>query len=383
MHLSKVYSSFCGVEVNKPYIYDLFYPIVEDKFITIDSNNSSGNSYHHWQDVVDFLIPYLRKEKISIFQIGDEKDKKILHVNRTNEGLSNTQYPFIIKKSLIHITSDGFSAQISTANDVPTVILKEEDINDYPWGDSKNQVIITPPKEECKDANLINAIQPEKIAKAILTFLNIDHEINYETVYMGEKYVDGIEFVESVPDSVVSLKTLQIPSVICRMDLHFNEQNLLGQLQQGKAIVVTDQPIDLRILKQFKQNINELIYVVKETNHPEFCEGARDIGINLILVSYLDEESITEHKLKYMDMGNILRQNCYSFKDVPRHEDLDIDKLYFKSKKYTLSKGNIYQSEYSWKNNIPTKNKSEIQKAHDSALFWKSLELFTILKKTD
>ena len=82
-----------------------------------------------------------------------------------------------------------------------------------------------------------------------------------------------------------------------------------------------------------------------------------------------------------MEIGNIIHQKSYKFEDLPNHEDLNLDSLYFKSRKYTLSNKKMYTSEASYRNNLPVENKTDITKVINSWDFWKNLQLFSILKK--
>ena len=40
MQLSTAYSNACGLKIQRPYIYELFFPFVEEKFITIDTDTN-------------------------------------------------------------------------------------------------------------------------------------------------------------------------------------------------------------------------------------------------------------------------------------------------------------------------------------------------------
>jgi hypothetical protein len=95
------------------------------------------------------------------------------------------------------------------------------------------------------------------------------------------------------------------------MDLDYNVQNLFNQLQQGKCVVVTNKPIDIELLRNFKQNIKEFVYVIEEKHDPQFCKEVQHLGVPITLISYLDEDKINKCKLDYMDTSNIHQQTLH------------------------------------------------------------------------
>ena len=74
MHVLESYALQNDLKIDKPYIYEKFFPMVVDKFITIDTSNlgTEALSYDHWQHVVNLIYPYLKEKKIAIVNLGDK-----------------------------------------------------------------------------------------------------------------------------------------------------------------------------------------------------------------------------------------------------------------------------------------------------------------------
>jgi len=383
MQLTTTYSLGCGLNLGKPELYDLFYPIAHPHFITIDTDNSQGATYPYWQDVIDFLLPFLQKRNVQIYQLGRPNDKQLLGAHRTNGNLVPNQFSYVLKQSLVHVSTNNFSAHVAAHYDVKTIVLNRFDLKpkDLLAKSRKNLKVLCPITNITKGAFDINSIPPETIARTVLDFLGIEHNIPYETIFIGHKYCDGIEFVECIPNQAIAIQSMGIPSIIYRMDLEYNIQNLINQLQQGKVIITTNKPIDIELLRNFKQNIHEFIYIIEEKNDPDFCKEVQHLGIPIVLISYLDENKINKYKLDYMDTNTIHHQKINKFSDLPNYENLDVNELYFKSHKYTFSNQKLFLSQASERHGVAASEKSEVQKVINSADFWKNLEIYAIFKK--
>jgi hypothetical protein len=300
MQLSEVYSASCGLKIKEPRIYDQYFPFVEEKFITLDTENTN---YNYWFDVINLISPYLKKENIKIFELGDPKSPNIPETNRTNGVIALGQKSFLLRKSKLHIGSpDNFSTNFFATLDKKLISVVEKKSRSLPfsWGKAENHTFIYPENKKF--------IEPERLAKNILNNLGINFKFDYETVFIGEKYKDGIQFVESFPDAVVPLQQFNLPSILLRMDLNFSEDVLRKQLQIGKASIYTDKPININILRELSKNINEVIYEIKEDNSPKFYEKLKSLAIPCNIISFLPPEKVNSLKLDYMEMGHIIPQ---------------------------------------------------------------------------
>lgn len=71
MHLLEQYALTCGVKIDKPTIYESFYPINSNKYICFHPTSKYDSKvYDYWQIVLDLILPVLRNHKIDVVQIG-------------------------------------------------------------------------------------------------------------------------------------------------------------------------------------------------------------------------------------------------------------------------------------------------------------------------
>ena len=166
-----------------------------------------------------------------------------------------------------------------------------------------------------------------------------------------------------------------------RMDLNFNEQNLNQQLIVGKCSIITDKPISKHLLAHFRKNITDVVYLIKEEDDPEFCLLVKRLGLNLCLVSALDDAQISKKKINYMEVGRIIKKENPNPKSIKELKGLDLNSLFYRSNKYTLSNGKIYPSEASYKEDKPLQDKTQIFPVINKELFWESLDNYHIFKK--
>ncbi|HHZ64790.1 MAG TPA: hypothetical protein EYN51_04725, partial [Flavobacteriales bacterium] len=63
MHVLEAYALQSDLKIDKPFVYEKFFPLAVDKFITIDTSNlgTSALTYDHWQLVVDLIYPKLEE----------------------------------------------------------------------------------------------------------------------------------------------------------------------------------------------------------------------------------------------------------------------------------------------------------------------------------
>ena len=76
MHVLESYALQNDLKIDRPSIYEKFFPLAVDNFITLDTSNlgTSALSYDHWQLVVNLIGPELEKNNIKILHLGDRGD---------------------------------------------------------------------------------------------------------------------------------------------------------------------------------------------------------------------------------------------------------------------------------------------------------------------
>ena len=377
MHLLERYASSCGVKIGKPYIYDSYFPVSSEKFITFQPFSKPAKNYDYWQEVVDIILPYLKQNNIDIIQIGAKEDRPINGTISVSGQTTISQAAFLIKKSIMHFGADSFAVHIASGFNKKIVALYSnnnvENVKPY-WSNEKDICLISPIFKTLKPSyslgenpKNINNVKPEEIAISILNLLNIKHNINQKTIYFGPDYNN--KTLEVIPDKPIDPKSIPIENPIIRMDYFFNEQVLAFYLQFKKCIIFTDKEIDPNLIRQFKSNIIQVVYFIDESNNPEFVKFLKNNGIEFTLISFLKEEELNKYKLNYMDYGLIhLKQK--PTKDLIKLKELP-NNLYYKSSTILISSEGQFTSKFDWIN----KNKNKVI---DNIEFWKEVDNFYI-----
>jgi len=367
MHLVERYATACGVKIDKPYIYENFFALPVEKYITFQPfSKYSSKNYDYWEEVISMLLPYFQKNNINIIQIGGKDDKPILNCINLCGQTKISQAAFIIKRSIMHLGADSFAAHIASGYDKKIVaIYSNNNINNVKpyWTRPEDMILLKPDtnKKPQYSANeipkSINSIKPEEIAKSVLDLLNIKYDSLPKTLAIGEEYTN--KTLEVIPDQAFDITQVQIDNIIVRMDYEFNEQILEYYLQNKKCIIITDKPINENLLKNYKQKIPQLVYIVDKNNDPNFAKSLKRNAINYILISYLEENELNQFKLDYMDYGLIIKRT------YPNKLNIDYTNTYFKSSKIILSGKGQFSTKYQWvKNNNSNKfsDDPELQK---------------------
>lgn len=390
-HLIETYALNCGLKIDKPYIYEKFFPLIADRFITIHPNSKyDSKCYDYWQEVVDFLSPELAKEKISIVQIGTKDDKPIKGCLHTQGQTSINQASYIVGRAELHFGADSFAAHVASAMGKKIVCLYSnnfaEVVRPY-WSKESDRIMLEPDRKgkrpnfsEKESPKTINEIKPEKIAESVLKLLNLDSQIGWKTILRGPKYMSAN--VQSIPNSVVNPKAINVDSMIMRMDVEHNEKILAAQLAVCDCSILSKLPIDLEILSKFKSKIKQFVYEIDENHNPAFALNVKNLGIETVLYNSLSEDKLKHIKMDYFDVGVLINKPKINPEDVIKLRDLGLENLYYKSKKYTISNGKIYPSVAEAKFGTPLSSLStESKKVIDEKIFWDDLEDFYLFQK--
>lgn len=357
MKLLQSYANSTSTEIkSKPYIHSKFFPLGElDKFITIQTKSGMpAKDYSHFQEVVNILKPVLDKQNIRIVHIGQDSPPLNNTVNLNNQTLIGQAF-YILQKSLLHISVDSWTCHAACAEEIPCVAVYGSTTvkNHSPFHFNKDKtVFIESPRSGNKasfqrDENpkSIDEILPEQIAHAAAKLLNLDLEYPFETVLFGKVYSNKI--IESACDSVINISALNIPNIIVRLDYNFNLEILHQQASVGKVSIVTDKIIPINLLQSIRPNIVELIYKIDLNSEANFCKELQEVKIPYRLYSELTEEELNTIKFNYINYNPI------SLKKYGKPEVLNKyspETLFYKSGKFTLGRGKIYQSKWDYDN---------------------------------
>jgi hypothetical protein len=366
MHIIEKISTNTGLKIKKPFIYEKFFPLDIQKYIIFNPKSSEDvKNYDYWDRVLDILNFYLKEKDITIIQIGEKRSEDYsVGVNLTGATDHNTN-AYLIKNSLLYLGTDAVEMQVASSFNIKICSLVSnyylENVKPY-WSKSEDTRMLQPktnikPNFSSQEGTKrINTILPEDIAYNALDLLGITHEKTIKTLYIGKNFHN--KTFEIIPDGKVSLKDIPTNVPIVRMDYHFNGVVLEYILSQKKAIIITNKEIDIDLLKNYKTNIQTIIYVIEEKNEPRFVSQMENLGIDYSLVSYLKD--INHLKIKYIDFKLI---NHIQLNTKSPFENGDKDNLFISNRLLLSSKG-IFNTKYTY---LKLSNTNQVP---DDPLFW-------------
>lgn len=392
MRLLDTYALHCGAKIDKPYIYESYFPLPFQKYITFQAETPyESRNYSYWQDVIDMIVPILSNHGIVVLQTGLSKESGFQRLVDIRGQTSIHQLAYLIGRSMLHFGPDSFGVHLASHFDIPIVSLYSISMPEVAgphFGDKSKHTLFKgyervgnkkPSYSQKEQPKSIDTIKPEEIANAIFKHLNLEERIPFQTIMSGEGYSHRMRR-EIIPDSHNVMQFPEQPIEI-RADLFFDEALLAHHLNYWKkGILITDKALPLPLLKQFKPHITLISYEITENDDPVFVKALAELGIPIVLVSKLSEEQLQAKKIKYYEFGTINRI------PPPNQAKLDLLKpmvglLYYRSCKLVASKGKIYASHADREADVPLNSDVEYHKVIDSQAFWQDLEFCTFIKK--
>lgn len=392
MHIIESYATSCGLKIDKPYATSKFFPLNVDKYITFHPFSKEAKNYDYWQEVVNLLLPIFAKEEIAILQIGGKDDRKVIGCGHLSGQTNIGQVTHLIENSMLHLGADSFPTHIASSFDKNIVALYSSNYLNCTkpyWGDPDKQILFEADRKGKKPSfsfnettKVINNIPPEKIASAACKLLGLKFDYPYTTIYSSE--IRNTRMMEAVPNFVVNISNLGVDSIIMRMDYEFNQDNLIKQLQVCPCSIVTNKPIDEKIMTSFRGNIKEMVYLIEEDNDPKFVDLIQRLNIPYMLMSYLPEATLAPIKMDYFDFNGVVNSRPKrTAEDFESLKGKEINKLFYKSCKTLLSKGKVFTCKQEYLNDKSVENFDEVLPVTDSEEFWRESEYFTFLEKNN
>ena len=392
MHLVETYATNCGLKIDHPYILEKYFPLNIDKYVTFSPYSKPAKTYDYWLDVIELIKPHLDKEGIEILQLGGKNERALPHCLSVTGQTNINQVAYILKGSMLHFGADSFPVHIASSYDRKIVALYSslyiQNAAPY-WGNKDNQVLLEPERKNGDKPSFsleehpksINTIRPEKIAQSIVNLLGLDVKFEHETLFVGDSHIATM--LEIIPNHVADHKSLGVDNMIVRMDFEFNEENLAQQLSLCPCSIVTNKPISEDLILKFKGRINEVVFMLeKETHSSDFVKLLFNSAIRCLLLSHENDDDIQSMKIHYMDYGVIGKKRLTKPEKIEEIEGLDINNLFYKSSKFTLSNGKIYPSYAAVLEDKPTDGlEKTINPVINNENFWKEIEYFALLKK--
>jgi len=386
MRIIDAYALLTGSKIGKPYIFDSYFPIDCEKYITIQSNTTiDSRNYSYWQDVVDFLIKKLEKYNISIVQIGTSGDPQLMNVKSIVGQTNINQLAYVIKNSICHIGPDSPCTHLASYYDKPIIALFSSnyaEVSKPTFGNPEKLKIIDsysrvgngkPSFSQAEYPKSINLIKPEEIIKKIeeaLPDLNLEDLSKIESLFFGKSYPKVM--LEFVPDRAMLIDRGMQMSLNIRFDYlksdNISDENLqsaLINLASRKCSIITSLPFDLEKIriKEVKQNIGSLVFHLEKKHLSRIDESIKFIknciaaGLNThvaLIKNEFSEDETNDLKFKFLDIKNINLLDQTPWDESISKESLEkINSLtIFKSSRIIFSGGKNYLSKTAYLENI-------------------------------
>jgi hypothetical protein len=365
MNLIERYASDCGVKIDKPYLYERYFPLPFDRYILVHAGgNFESKRYDYFNEVISMLRPILKEQNYELMQIGSSQDSELHSIIDLRDKTDIHQTAYLVKRAALLIGNDSFPIHLADALNTSVVALYGATTpqNHGPhFGQPNNRILIESDRRGQKPSfsaqdpefKTVNLIKPEEIVKSALKLLKIDKNINRETLYIGEKYNDFV--IEVVMDTVVAPETFSEAILGARMDLYFDEKKLEENLNIRPLAITTDRPINLDLLKKYRTQIGNIAYKIKKDYSVDFIKNLMMNGIRYSLFTYIPEDELGLIKLDFFDYGMIETKQNVLKESLENHEKIT-KKTKYKTMKFLAANDKWYLNEIDWKENKPINN---------------------------
>jgi hypothetical protein len=368
MHILEQYSLNCGLKIGKPYIYEKYFPLPYDKYVTFNSfGNFNSQKYSYWQEVIDILAPILLKENIRIVQIGQKEDN---YYNNCFNLLGQTnfnQIAYIINNGMLHFGVDSFSNQVASFFNKKIVALYSNVYKSQSkpyWSNKENIKLIQANLNDKKPSyapeeypKIIDNIKPEEIANSILNLLNIKNENTYETVFIGDRY--GQLLLESVPSIILPPNVF--PNNLLNIRFDYVDEIIedhyictLNNLNTRNCTITTDKSFEIEKLLQLKNKIASIFYDITFNDiNFDFVNKVKSFGLKLNFIfnksKNKNDNELNDKKLELVDHPELI--NIVEYKD--KAKDLILSSKAYKSKRIIFANNKTYLSKAAFLENKP------------------------------
>jgi hypothetical protein len=367
MHLIERYATSTGLKIDKPFIFEKFYPLPVEKYISFQPfSKYNSKNYDYWDEVISLIKPILDKNNIFLVQIGSGKDKPVGNCINLCGQTKISQASFIIKNALMHVGADSFGAHVASGYNKKIVALySNNNINNVKpyWTKDEDMVLLKPeiknkPNYSAEESpKNINKIKPELIAKSILKLLGFKDRINFNTTFVGEKY--GNLFLESVPSMIIPNNIFPDYVLNIRFDYIKNIEeldyiNTLNNLNIRDCIIITDKPLKIEKFYNLKDKIKTIFYDITFQNIDfEFIKKTKILGIKLEFIFHKTSDAsndLLNHKklelIEYPELINVVENSLKPIDEIKTSS-------YYKSRKIIFANNNIYLSKAAFLENKP------------------------------
>jgi len=382
MHILEQYAVNCGAKIGLPKIITQYFPLPfgNSKYICLNAGSGmESKNYDYYNEVIDFMLPFLEKENIKIVQVGAEKEKLINNCYSAL-GCTKRQTAHLIKNSELYLGSDTMSLHFASYFQkkivcLSTVIYAE---NIYPyWSKKEDYKMIESHRNGNKPSfsseekpKTINLIKPEEASKEVLKFLKIKNNLDIQSLHLGEDFsnlkielVPNFDFyVQQAPDKTLNLRLDLLNSNVIDGN---NIKYILTNLSKRKCRIFSDKKFDVEFLKniEIKKNLEEFTFYVKDSSESTklFIKELIKLGLNC---KFLFDESIMDNEKEINNLKLNLLDVCEVYKiekrDTKEKQQELLKKIkgssFYKSYRIIYSDGSTYISEAALKEKALTRS---------------------------
>jgi hypothetical protein len=388
MHLVEQYALTTGVKITKPFIEASYYPLVFDKYIVVENGHDvKSRTYGMWADVISEIKPYLDEKQITIIQIGDGKDDQIPGCYDLRGRTSIKQSVYVLKKSLLHCSTNDFFLDVATSFNIPVVAMYGSTFAGIAkpyWGNESQQILLESDRKGKKPTFLadesprtVNFITPEKISNGILKLLKIKLKTKIKTKFIGDLYTAHV--LEAVPNFSPPVDFNPELVVNLRMDYHFDLQNMANWGSNRKINIFTNKIIDLNYINAIKKNIVGFQQEICTDLNSKYLNILKNLRVPCELFTK-NERALGKLRMKYFDHKIILKKEK-TFEDLKESNESFTfsENFYYKSNKLLLSNGKKYLNKYDYL--AGREYKGESHKIVNDPKFWEDQDYLRIYEK--
>lgn len=368
MHILEQYALNCGLKIDKPYIYEKYYPLPFEKYITFNPfGKFNSRKYAYWQEVINLLTPILQEKNINIVQIGGANEQGYHNCLQLMGQTNFHQTAHIIKNGLLHFGVDSFPIHMASYFDKKIVALYS---NMYAsqskpyWSDPKNVKLIQadldgkkPSYSPEEDPKIIDNIKPEEISNEILNLLNISKKLEHNTIFIGKHYNNII--IESIPSTILPQQFFPNLLLNIRFDYITKiEENdyicTLNNLNIRNCAIITDKPIEIEKLLQLKDKLVSIFYDITFNKIDfNFINKVKFYGVKIDFIfnksKNKNEENLNNKKLELIEYQELI--NIIENQEKPIAQILQSE--FYKNKKILFANNNTYLSKVAYLESKP------------------------------
>lgn len=360
-HLSLNFS----LKPSKPFINECFFPLIHEKYITLDTNNNKNDRpYRHWNEVISLIKPFLSSQNIQVIRLGSNNIPVDGVINKFD--LTKNQNSYIIKNSLLHLNPLNFFSYIASSLNTPLFSLFSGELqNEFSFPTRENNFFYDNSDEDAS---------PSEIAESILSYLQIENSLE-DIEYLCSGPNSHIKTIEFIPDSNLESDLFPRATLNIRADLSFDENHIYSGCNGRKVGLVCKNSLSENLVYSCIKNIQRVSYNVDDGIDDSFLNLLKKYNINYEMFC-TTEKKLPSLRLKHLD--ETIEYFPYTEKkDLDKEIDL-CNNCVFTTSKILISKNKTYPSKAHWITN--NSEQKSFYSVIDTSDFWHDCDFINLYK---